>query len=50
MFVYQPTFIILKYKNTSTEYIISRKSRAVYNSKLIGLNNNFLPNKKYLKK
>ena len=42
MFVHQPTFNTLKYKNMSSEYIISWKSKGVYNSKLTELNSNFL--------
>ena len=49
MFVYQPIFNTIKYKNISTEYVISWKSKGVYNSKLIALNSDFLPNIKYLK-
>ena len=41
MFVYQPTFNTLKYKNMSTEYIISWKSKGIYNSKLIVFNYKF---------
>ena len=49
--VYQPTFSIVTFKNTGTEYITSWKSKAVYDSKLIELNNNFLSNiKKYFEK
>ena len=33
MFVYQPTFSMMKYKNTNTEYIICWKSKGVNNSK-----------------
>ena len=45
MFVYQPTFNTLKYKNMSTEYIISWKSKGIYNSKLIVFNYKFfIPN------
>ena len=47
MFVYQPTFNTIKYKNTSTEYDTSWKSKVVDNSKLIALNSDFLPNIKY---
>ena len=50
MFVYQPIFNTLKYKNMSTEYIISWKLKGVYNSKLKGLNCNFLHNIKYFDK
>ena len=35
MFVYQPTNNVKKYLKTSTEYIISRRSKGVYNTKLI---------------
>ena len=47
MFVYQPTFNTLKYKNTSTEYAISWKSKELYNSKHIELNCDLLLNIKY---
>ena len=47
MFFYQPTLNTMKYKNTSTGYVISCKSKGVYNSKLIALNGDFLPNTKY---
>ena len=50
MFVYQPTINSIKYKNRSTEYVISWKSKGVYNSKLIALNSDFLPNMKYFNK
>ena len=40
---------ILKYKNTSTEYIISWKSKEIYNYKLIGLNIFFYLTKNILK-
>ena len=50
MFIYQRIFSTVKYKNTSTEYAISWKSKGVYNPKLIALNSDFLPNLKYLKK
>ena len=40
---------ILKYKNTSTEYIISWKSKEIYNYKLIGLNIFFYLTKNSLK-
>ena len=40
---------ILKYKNTSTEYIISWKSKEIYNYKLIGLNISFYLTKNILK-
>ena len=50
MFVYQPTFNTIKCKNTSTEYVITWKSKRVYNSKLVAINNDFAPNIKYFKK
>ena len=50
MFFYQATFNILKYKNTSTEYNISWELKEVFNSKLIGLNNNLLSIVKYFEK
>ena len=50
MFIYQPTFYPIKYKNTSIEYVISWKSKGVYNSKLVALNTDFLSNIKYFKK
>ena len=50
MFVYQPTFNTIKCKNTSTEYVITWKSKRVYNSKLTAINNDFAPNIKYKKK
>ena len=38
MFIHQPTFNVLELKNDkSTEYIISWKSKGLYNSKLIAL-------------
>ena len=38
MFLYQPTFNVLEFKNSkSTEYIISCKSKGIFNSKLITL-------------
>ena len=48
--VYQPTFNRIKYKNTSTEYIIGWESKGLFNSKLVVLSNNFLPNIKYFEK
>ena len=40
----------MKYKNMSSEHVISWKSKGVCNSKLTGLNNNFLTNIKYFEK
>ena len=50
MFAYQPTFNTIKHKNMSTEFLICWKSKGVYNSKVIALNSDFLPNIEYLKK
>ena len=50
MFVYQPTFKMAKYKNTSTEYVASCKLKGVYNNKLVALNSDFLPKIKYFKR
>ena len=50
MFVYQPTFSVIKYLNTSTEYIISWKSKGVYNTKFIPIKNDSLSNIKYFNK
>ena len=47
VFVDEPTFTMIKYKNMSAEYVISWKSKAVYNSKPITLNSSFLLNIKY---
>ena len=47
MFIYQATFNVVKYLNTSTEYIISWKSKGVYNTKLIPIKNDSLPKIKY---
>ena len=47
IFFYQPRFNTIKYKNMSTEYFTSWKSKGLQNSELIELNNNFLPNIKY---
>ena len=44
IFVYQPTYNVIKYLNTSTECIISWRSKGVYNTKLIPIKNNSLPN------
>ena len=51
MFVYQLIFNALELKNDKgTEYIISRKSKGINNSKLIELYGAFLPYLKYLRK
>ena len=50
MFVYQPTFNTLKYKNTSTEDSVSWRTKGVYNAKHIRLNSNFLPNINYFER
>ena len=51
MFVYQPTFSVLEYKEElGTEYITSWKSKRLYNSKLIAFNDDSLPNLKYFNK
>ena len=50
MFVYQPTYNVIKYLNTSTEYITSWRSKGVYNAKLIPIKNHSLPNIKYFNK
>ena len=44
MFAYQPVFNTVKYKNVTTEYAISWKSKVAYNSKPLVLNSDFLPN------
>ena len=50
MFVYQPTFNMLELKiDKDTEYVISWKSKGMYNSKLIALHGTFLPNVKYFR-
>ena len=50
MFVYQPTFNVLELKNSKgTEYIVSWKSKEIYNSKLIALHGTFLPNVKHFR-
>ena len=49
IFLNQPIFNMIKYKNTSTEYATSWKSKGVYHCKLIALNSYYLPNIKYLK-
>ena len=41
IFIHQPTFNMLKYKSTITEYVISWKSEGVFNSKYIQLNSDF---------
>ena len=48
MFIYQPTFSMIKYHNTRTEYIISCRSKGVYITKLIPIKNDYLPNIKYI--
>ena len=50
MFVYQPTFSMMKYKNTNTEYIISWKSKGVNNYKHLISNIDFLLNIKCFNK
>ena len=47
IFVYESIFNMIKYKNTSTEYIINWKSKGVYSSKPIALNSYFLRKMKY---
>ena len=50
MFIYQPTFSVSELKkDKGTEYIIGWKSKGVYNSKLIALHGDFLPNIKYFR-
>ena len=50
MFFYQPTFNVLELKNDKgTEYIISWKSKGIYDSKLIVLIGALLPNVKYFR-
>ena len=49
MFVYQSTYNVIKYLNTSTEYTTSWRSKGVYNTKLIAIKNDYLPNIKYFK-
>ena len=44
MFVYQPTYNVIKYLNSSTEYITSWRSKGVYNTKHILIKNDSLPN------
>ena len=47
MFVYQTILNMLELKKDKcTEYIISRESKWIYNSKLIALQDDFLPNVK----
>ena len=50
MFVYHPTFSMIKYLNNSNEYIISWRSKGVCNTKLIPIKNDSLPNIKYFNK
>ena len=48
MFVYQPTFNVLKLKiDKGKEYITGWKSKGGYKSKPIALHDPFLPNVKY---
>ena len=48
MFVYKSTFNMLEFKiDKGTDYIISWKSKGLYNSKLIALHGAFLPNVKH---
>ena len=41
MFVYQPSFNIIKYKSPNTEYVLSWNRKGVYNSKIIALKSDF---------
>ena len=50
MFVYQPTFNTVKYKNMNNVYVISWKSKGTHNSNLIAVNSDFVPNIKYFNK
>ena len=50
MFVYQPTFKRIKYKNTNIECITDWISNGLYNSRLNVLNSDFLLNIKYFTK
>ena len=50
MFIYQPTYNMIKYLNTNTESILSWKSKGVYNTRLIPIKNDSLPNIEHLKK
>ena len=47
MFVYQPTFSMIKYHNTKTKQISSWRSKGVYITKVIPINNDSLPNIEY---
>ena len=50
MIVYQPIFYVLELKfDKNAEYIISQKSKRIYNSKIIALHGAFLPNLKYFR-
>ena len=50
LFVYQSTFNVLELKNDKgRKYIISWKSKGLYNSKLIALHGAFLSNVKYFR-
>ena len=42
IFVYQPTYNVIRYLNTSTEYIISWRSKGVYNTKLNPIKKDYL--------
>ena len=51
MLFYQPTLNMLELKkDKSNEYVIGWKSKGVYNSKLIALHGDILPNIKYFRK
>ena len=50
-FINQPTLNMLELKeDKSNEYVIGWKSKGVYNSKLIALHGDILPNIKYFRK
>ena len=49
MFVYQPTFSTIKYRDTNTEYVIGWKSKGVYVTDPVPIKSNFLPHIKYFK-
>ena len=50
MFIYQRTYKMIKYLNTNTESILSWKSKGVYNTRLIPIKNDSLPNIEYFNK
>ena len=51
MFVYQPTFSMLEYKEElGTEYITGWKSKGLYNSKLIAFDKDYPPSIKNFNK